>query len=1040
MKRAAVDGSAGRPGGYRVVLEGPGDIDTVRVEETPVADLADNQVRIAVRAFSLNFGDLLCVRGLYPTMPPYPFTPGFEVSGVVTALGKAVRSVRVGDAVFALTGESLGGHATVVNCPEQWVIRKPAALSYEEACALPVVAITMIDVFDKAKLRKGEKILIQTAAGGTGLIAVQLAKHHGAEIFCTAGSARKLDYLKNLGVDHVINYREADFEEEVRRLTKGSGVDVVINTLSGDAIQKGMRSLSAGGRYIEVAMTALRSAKSIDLSVLGDNQSFYSVDLRRMGLKNKSALADYKNKLLSLIERGTIRPTIHDIFSFDRVADAYACMSKRENIGKIVVAIPEEYRFSEAHAVSLQGTRRREGREPIAVIGMSGRFARSPNVDALWEHLAEGTDLVEEVSRWDLSRHSADQAFCRSGSLLQDIDRFDPEFFNISSLEATYMDPQQRLFLEEAWTALEDAGYAGAGVEGRSCGVYVGCVPGDYFQLFGESSPAHAFWGNAGSVIPARIAYHLNMQGPAVAVDTACSSSLVAIHMACQGLWSGETDMALAGGVFVLSTPQFYLFANRAAMLSPAGRCHAFDERADGFVPGEGVGVVVLKRLSDALADGDHIDGVLAGSALNQDGASNGITAPSALSQERLERSVYDEFAVSPAEIQMVEAHGTGTRLGDPIEFQALTRAFRAHTDKVGYCALGSIKTNLGHCATAAGVAGVIKILLSLKHRAIPPSLHYQRGNSHIAFDGSPFVVNTALKEWAVEDGVKRRAAVSSFGFSGTNAHLVIEEAPAVERHHDDKPGYLIVLSARNADQLRRQVENLATYCRQASTLDCGDLSFTLLLGRKHFDHRLACIARDGDELVATLKAWLATATAPHIHTGVCKDKTRSEYSSLQRHGDKCIENCRNADSAADYLDDLAAIAALYVQGYGLNFADLFEGDTYRRRSLPSYPFARECYWVAEKKVAAPAMPRAVEGSEFDRVVLAPVWRVGAAARGAGVLPGAGRHVVLLCEVGGDASELAAHLAGARCIEVAASGDVAERYGVYAERLLTELQ
>jgi polyketide synthase PksN len=294
-------------------------------------------------------------------------------------------------------------------------------------------------------------------------------------------------------------------------------------------------------------------------------------------------------------------------------------------------------------------------------------------------------------------------------------------------------------------------------------------------------------WGNLNSVIPARIAYYLNLQGPAVALDTACSSSLVAIHMACQSLRSGETDMALAGGVSIQSTHQFHVSATSAGMLSPSGRCHTFDDRADGFVPGEGVGVVVLKRLSHALADGDHVYGVIRGSAINQDGATNGITAPSALSQERLETEVYEKFGVDPAQIQMVEAHGTGTKLGDPIEYRALTRAFRTFTDKRQYCAIGSIKTNLGHTVGAAGVAGVLKILLALKHKKIPPSLHFEKGNSNIAFEDSPFFVNTTLREWQAEPGARRCAAVSSFGFSGTNAHLVIEEAPAPVRERDQR-------------------------------------------------------------------------------------------------------------------------------------------------------------------------------------------------------------------------------------------------------------
>jgi acyl transferase domain-containing protein/threonine dehydrogenase-like Zn-dependent dehydrogenase len=923
-------------------------------------------VRIAVRAFSLNFGDLLCVKGLYPTMPPYPFTPGIEASGVVVLTGSAVTSIREGDAVIVGMGESLGGQASMITCKEENVFAKPEELSHEEACALPAVAITMIDAFRKARLKRGERILIQTAAGGIGLIAVQLAQHHGAEIYATAGSSSKLDYLRKLGVPYRINYLESDFEEEVARLTQGKGVDVVINTLSGDAIQKGLRCLSPGGRYIEIAMTALKSAKSIDLSVLNNNQSVFSIDLRKLGLESPETIQEYRRELSRLVADKIIQPTVSQVFPLDRIRDAYQSLQGRKNIGKIVVTIPEIYQFRETAPVGEPSVINADGvrdasshQEPIAIIGMSGRFAKSADLDELWKHLANGDDLVEEVTRWDLTPPEPPvpgkkSNYCKVGSFLDDIDRFDPLFFKISALEATYMDPQQRLFLEESWKALEDAGYAGKSVEERSCGVYVGCVTGDYQKMCTESAPAQAFWGNSGSVIPARISYFLNLKGPAIAVDTACSSSLVSIHLACQGLWAGETEMALAGGVFVQSTPQFHNAANRAGMLSAGGHCRAFDDKADGFVPGEGVGVVVLKRLSESLADGDHIYAVLAGSGINQDGTSNGITAPSASSQERLETSVYETFRIDPEQIQMVEAHGTGTILGDPIEYEALTRSFRKFTDKKDYCALGSIKTNIGHAATAAGIAGVVKILLALKHRQIPASLHFEAGNSDIQFQTSPFYVNTRLREWEVAAGAQRHAAISSFGFSGTNAHMVFREAPAAARRHHDKPGYLIVLSACSAQQLRQLVEKTLAYCKQEQPIDCGNMSYTLLLGRKHFHHRLAVVVRSPKELVKLFRQWLGKGKVSQVYVSELSETEHREQPALRRYGNECIQNCGNTRHVTDYLECLAAIGDLFVQGYDLEFGKLFAGDPYSRVSLPTYPFAKEHYWISERESRSP--------------------------------------------------------------------------------------
>ncbi|MDT3429207.1 acyl transferase domain-containing protein/acyl carrier protein/SAM-dependent methyltransferase [Paenibacillus forsythiae] len=601
-------------------------------------------------------------------------------------------------------------------------------------------------------------------------------------------------------------------------------------------------------------------------------------------------------------------------------------------------------------------TVRQEGfvREPIAIVGMSGRFGKADSVDELWEHLARGDDLVEEVTRWDFTKYPfEDGSYCRHGSFISDIACFDPLFFNISGTEAAYMDPQQRLFLEESWKALEDAGYAGAGLDGSQCGVYVGYNIGDYAELIGNRSPAQAMWGNAGSVIPARIAYYLNLKGPAITVDTACSSSLTAVHLACQSLWTGEIGMALAGGVFIQSTPGFYLSAGKAGMLSPTGRCHTFDERADGFVPGEGVGAVILKRLSDAQADGDFIYGVIRGSGLNQDGSTNGITAPSAKSQESLIRRVYDTFHIQPEEIQMVEAHGTGTKLGDPIEYQALTEAFRNYTNRREYCAVGSIKTNIGHVTAAAGVASTIKVLLSMKHKQMPPSLHFRTGNPDIAFKGSPFYVNTELKHWDMGPDGKRRAAISAFGFSGTNAHIVIEEAPLNERVHQVKPGYLLVLSARTEEQLRQQVVKLIDYCKVNTAADCGNMSYTLLLGRKHFLHRLAFVARDRDEVLILLQKWLDKGKTLQVYHAHLQEGDHREQLSLRQFGNECIANCREEQEASRYLEHLTTVAELYVQGYMLEFDQLFADDQYTRVPLPTYPFGKDRYWVPEQEKTA---------------------------------------------------------------------------------------
>ncbi|PSL48184.1 acyl transferase domain-containing protein [Chitinophaga niastensis] len=597
-------------------------------------------------------------------------------------------------------------------------------------------------------------------------------------------------------------------------------------------------------------------------------------------------------------------------------------------------------------------------KEPVAIIGISGRFPGADSLDELWEHLSNGDDLVKEVSRWDLSSYTSDGKLppCHHGGFLDKIDLFDPWFFNITALEANYMDPQQRLFLEEGWKALENAGYTGNGEENRLCGVYVGCHTGDYQQLLDEQAPPQAFWGNADAVVPARIAYHLNLQGPAIAVDTACSSSLVAIHLACQALWTGEISMALAGGVFVQSTPRFYLLAGKAGMLSATGRCYTFDERADGFIPGEGIGAVVLKKLADAQRDGDHIYGVIRGSAINQDGTTNGIIAPSGNSQERLECQVYDSFNIHPENIGMVEAHGTATKLGDPIEFEALTRAFRKYTDKQAYCAIGSIKSSMGHASAAAGIAGLSKILLSLQHRQIPPSLHFRQGNSSIRFDKSPFYVNTQLQEWRITSGHTRQAALSAFGFSGTNVHMVIEEAPQTLRRHAVKPAYLVVLSARTQGQLKSQVQQLLAFSEKNPDLHTGDLSYTLLMGRKQFNHRLSCIVADCNELQHLFRSWLEKGNVPGINVAVLQEGEYQEQEALRKYGEECIRTCGHTPDASEYKECLSAVASLYVNGYTLPFATLFSAGEYGRIPLPGYPLIRERYWIPESNTIIPAV------------------------------------------------------------------------------------
>ncbi|WP_371627361.1 amino acid adenylation domain-containing protein [Streptomyces sp. NBC_01116] len=573
-------------------------------------------------------------------------------------------------------------------------------------------------------------------------------------------------------------------------------------------------------------------------------------------------------------------------------------------------------------------------REPVAIVGMSGRFPGARDADEFWDLLASGRDAVSKVDRWDLASLGS---VCLDGGLLDGVDEFDPLFFGISGAEAVYMEPQQRLFLQEAWRALEDAGHAGESLDRDRCGIYVGCAAGDYLDLTGPSDyPGQALWGNMNSLVPSRIAYYLDLHGPAIAVDTACSSSLVSLYLACQALWAGEVTTAIAGGVYVQNSPRLYLAASRAGMLSPTGRCRSFDQAADGFVPAEGVGALILKRLSDAEADGDHIHGVIRGIGINHNGTTNGIAAPNGTSQERLIRQIYQDFDIDPAGIGLVEAHGTGTKLGDPVEFRALDRAFRGFTDAERFCSLGSSKASIGHAQAAAGVIGVIKTLLAMRHEVIPGLPHHTATNSSVTLAGSPFFVHTEPRRWAVPEGGKRRAAVTSLGASGTNAHAVIEQpshppTPTRSRQGGDR---LIVLSAATEHALSEQVARLARHCREHPDLDVGEVSHTLLLGRRHLRHRWACVVRDIAELESRCTTRLSGQDLP----------------------------TRSADSG------VRALAQRFLDGEAPDFAELFRDSRYRRVPLPGYPFAGERYALPIRATADDG-PRcdggALTGDEF---------------------------------------------------------------------------
>jgi myxalamid-type polyketide synthase MxaE and MxaD len=560
--------------------------------------------------------------------------------------------------------------------------------------------------------------------------------------------------------------------------------------------------------------------------------------------------------------------------------------------------------------------------EPIAIIGMSCRFPGARDPKAFWQLLRNGVDAITQVPAerqelcafYDRNTMIPDEMPPRWGGFLEQIDQFDPRFFSISPREAARIDPQQRLLLEVSWEALEDAGQAMERLGGTRTGVFVGISSNDYGQLLlldpGFSDP-YAGTGNALSIAANRLSYVFDFRGPSMAIDTACSSSLVAVHLACQSLRRGECALALAGGVNLVLSPVITANFTKAGFMAPDGRCKAFDARANGYVRGEGVGVVILKPLSKALADGDLIYAVIRGSAVNNDGRTNGLTAPSRQAQEAVLREACQRAKILPGQIQYIEAHGTGTALGDPIEAEALGAVLAIDRSPKNFCAVGSVKTNIGHLEAAAGIAGLIKTALALKHREIPPNLHFQEPNLYIPFDKLRLRVQQRLSPWPEGPG-PALAGVSSFGFGGANAHVILEEAPGKwqgangneQEARDEKQilqiteqvagehsrfatshlplatCHLLPLSAHSPEALqslaRAYLDFLAAEPPESATL-LPDICYSAGVRRSHHDHRLTVVAHTKAEVVESLQAFLQGESRPGVATGCNHPNQRSQ-------------------------------------------------------------------------------------------------------------------------------------------------------------------
>jgi acyl transferase domain-containing protein len=545
--------------------------------------------------------------------------------------------------------------------------------------------------------------------------------------------------------------------------------------------------------------------------------------------------------------------------------------------------------------------------EPIAVIGIGCRFPKANNPEAFWQLLRNGVDAIAPVpkERWnvdnfyDPNSETPGKMNARWGGFLEDVDRFDADFFGISADEAEHSDPQQRLFLEVAWEALENAAIVPASLAGSQTGVFIGLCTIDYHRLLYKNFSCIGPYSGTGTtpcVTANRLSYMLDLRGPSMAIDTACSSSLVTVHLACQSLRSGESDLCLAGGVNLILSPDSTISSSQTGMLSANyGRCKTFDASADGYVRGEGCGVVTLKRLSDAVRDRDNILALIRGSAVNHNGLSNSMSAPNGLAQQATIRQALKNADVKPSEINYIDAHAVGTAIGDAIEFKAIKTVLMEDREFDRPCRIGSIKTNIGHLEAAAGVSALIKVVLSLQHEEIPPHLHLNELNSYVSLDDTPFSIPTELQKWDCSDKESRLAGVSAFGFGGTNAHIIVgefksdlqrignrEQATGNSEYLElktekERPQHILTLSAKSDSALREMAQRYEYFLASHPETSIADLCFTANTGRSHFEHRLAIVTESIAQLQQQLQDFIAQKETNQLLKGKVKGRKRPQ-------------------------------------------------------------------------------------------------------------------------------------------------------------------
>jgi polyketide synthase PksN len=659
----------------------------------------------------------------------------------------------------------------------------------------------------------------------------------------------------------------------------------------------------------------------------------------------------YQYETIEEVASYLVREAQKSLLDFFNINNSYYQSNILESSGCEVLRKSEIHQKKEIYSHS----------EPIAIIGVHGYYPQSENLDQYWENLKQGKDLITTVpsDRWDYRKFydmdpekaSMGKIYCKWGGFVDDADKFDPSFFNISEEEAKVIDPQERMFLESVWSAIEDAGYTRETLKryypkGKSAnvGVFVGVTTNSY-NLLGAQDWDEAYQTTPSSLpwsIANRVSYFFDFQGPSIPVDTACSSSLVALHLACENLRRSDCQVAIAGGVNLYLHPsKFHSFCKKR-MLAIGGKCRSYGAGDDGFIPGEGVGTVILKPLSKAIEDQDRIYAVITGSAYEHSGRSNGYSAPNPNSQAELISDTIKKGNIDPETITYIEGHGTGTQIGDNLEIVSLTNAFRKQTHKKQYCSVGSVKANIGHSESAAGIAGVTKVLLQMKNKQLVPTIHSEEINPNIDFSDSPFFLQHNLSSWEVAGNVPRRALVNSFGAGGVNACVILEEYSKTEMSQNLKEygPYLIVLSAKNKDRLEQVVDNLLNYINKEEEISMTNLAYTLQIGREAMDEKLAIVVSNKDELIDGLKNWKQQKTASNIYY-----KTAGSLYQKREISKQNKEEDINVIYEKQNLDQLAYI---WLEGKTIDWERLYSQNKPVRINLPTYPFSKKRYWVSD--------------------------------------------------------------------------------------------